>query len=100
MSSRPSSASTPRLLRGVLYTLSRRCGRPNCRCAQGEPHQSPALAYPEGGRTKTITLAAEEVAGVRQALARYERARAKLDAEAQAGILALRARQSARRRRG
>lgn len=92
---RPGSASGPRLLRGVLYTHSRRCGRPNCHCADGEPHQSPALAYPEGGRTKTLTLTPEQVPLVRRALARYERARAKLDAEAAEGVRALRAQRRA-----
>ncbi len=58
-----------------------------------------SLAYPEGGRTKTITLAADEVATVRQALARYEQAGAKLEAEAEAGIELFRARQHARRQR-
>jgi len=96
---RSSSTSAPRMLRGVLYTHSRRCGRPNCRCAQGEPHQSPALAYTEGGRTKTMTLAHDEVASVRKALARYQQARAKLDAEAEAGLVALLTRRQARRGR-
>lgn len=88
---RPDPASDVRLLRGVLYSHTRRCGRPNCRCAQGELHQTPALAYPEGGRTKTLTLTAHQVPVVRRALARYEQARAKLDAEAEAGVHALRA---------
>lgn len=85
MPARSSSASTPQMLRGVLFTLSRRCGRENCRCAAGEPHASPALAFPQGGRTRTM--------------ARYEQARARLDAQAEAGIQALRARQQARRAR-
>lgn len=93
-------ASDVRLLRGVLYSHSRRCGRSNCHCADGEPHQTPALAYSEGGRTKTLTLTADQVSLVRRALARYQQARAKLDAEAAAGVDALRAqRQSGRRSR-
>lgn len=97
---RPTTASGVRLLRGVLYNHSRRCGRPNCHCAEGEPHQTPALAYSEGGRTRTLTLAADQVPLVRRALARYEKARARLDAEATAGVRALRAqRQSGRKSR-
>lgn len=99
MPTRSSSASTPQMLRGVLFTLSRRCGRENCRCAAGQPHASPALAFPQGGRTRTITLVADEVEPVRRALARYEQARARLDAQAEAGIQALLARQQARRAR-
>jgi len=37
------------LLRGALTTFRRRCGKPSCRCAAGEPRESPALTYTEGG---------------------------------------------------
>jgi hypothetical protein len=85
------------LLRGVLFTLRRRCGKANCRCATGEPHESPALAYPEGGRTRTLTLHPSDVAAVTAALARYAAAKAALDARADAELAALRARRAARR---
>lgn len=90
--------SQPLVLRGALTTLRRRCGKPNCRCAAGEPHASPALAYTEGGRTKTLTLTEAEVAEVAAALARYADAKAELDRAADAGIAALRARRERRRR--
>ena len=63
-------------LRGTLTTFRRRCGKASCHCATGEPHASPALAYTEGGRTKTLTLADAEVA---EGLARFETARAELE---------------------
>lgn len=85
------------VLRGRLTTFRRRCGKAGCRCASGEGHESPALTYTEGGRTKTLTLTAAEVAEVRAALARYESARADLDAAAKEGVAALRARRAARR---
>jgi hypothetical protein len=80
------------LLRGTLTTFRRRCGKPTCHCAGGQPHESPALAYTEGGRTKTLTLAEAEVAEVIAALARFAEARAALERAADAGIAALRAR--------
>jgi hypothetical protein len=80
------------MLRGTLTTFRRRCGKPSCRCAAGEPHESPALTYTEGGRTRTLTLSRAEVAEVKAALARYEQARAKLERAAQVGIVALRRR--------
>ena len=79
-------------LRGTLTTFRRRCGKPSCHCATGEPHASPALAYTEGGRTKTLTLADTEVAEVAAGLARFKKARAELERAADAGIAALRAR--------
>jgi len=87
------------MLRGTLFTLSRRCGKPTCRCATGEPHESPALAYPEGGRTKTLTLTNANLEEVRAALARYERAKGGLDRRADAGIAALRSSLAAARGR-
>lgn len=90
-------ADEPRVLRGALFTLRRKCGKPSCRCATGDAHESPALAYPGGGRTKTMTLAAEDVAGVRAALARYHAGREELDRAAEAGTAALLAQLAARR---
>jgi hypothetical protein len=90
----------PLVLRGTLTTFRRRCGKPACRCATGEPHESPALSYTERGRTKTLTLTAAEVAEVRAALARYQQARAELEAAAEAGIATLRQRRGARRHGG
>lgn len=88
----------PFMVRGALFTLRRRCGKPSCHCAGGEGHESPALAFPEGGRTRTMTLRAAEVDAVRAALERYQTARAALDASADAGVAVLRARLTERRR--
>jgi hypothetical protein len=90
----------PLLLHGSLTTFRRRCGKATCRCANGDAHESPALTYTQDGRTKTLTLKAEEVAEVTIALARYEAARAELEAAAQAGIAALRGRRATRTGRG
>jgi hypothetical protein len=87
----------PLVLRGTLTTFRRRCGKPACRCAAGEPHESPALTYTESGRTKTLTLSAGEVEEVRAALARYESAREELETAARDGIATLRSRRGGRR---
>lgn len=86
------------MVRGSLFTLRRRCGKPSCHCANESGHESPALAYPEGGRTKTMTLAASDVEEVRGALERYNAARSELDAGADAGVASLRTRLAERRR--
>lgn len=87
----------PLLLQGTLTTFRRRCGKPGCRCATGDPHESPALRFTENGRTKTLTLTDAEVAEVTAALARYAQARDELDAQAAEGIAGLRSRRAARR---
>jgi len=89
----------PLVLRGSVFTFRRRCGKPNCRCATGEPHESPALSYIEDGVSKTLTLTGADLGEVRAALARYEAAKAALESRADAGIAALRARLAAQKRR-
>jgi hypothetical protein len=92
-----STRPEPSLLRGSLTTFRRRCGKPNCHCATGEPHQSPALTYTEDGRTKTVILKHAEIAEVAAALERYNQAKTALDEQADAGIAELRARKAKRR---
>ena|SRR5680860_60145 len=84
------SARVPRLVRGSVVVQRRRCGKPNCHCASGEElHETTALSYSQSGRTRTLMLAAADVAAVARAVERYRRARAELDAQADAGLAAL-----------
>ena len=89
--------SEPLVLRGKLTTFRRRCGKPNCRCVDGDRHESPALVVHEGGRTHTITLPAADVDEIAAALARYDAARGQLEAAAAAGLAELRTRLASRR---
>lgn len=82
----------------TMTTFRRRCGKSTCHCATGEAHESPALTYTEGGRTKTLTLAPADVAEVVAALARYQAARGELELAADAGLASLRSRRGATRR--
>lgn len=88
------------LLAGTLTTFRRRCGKRTCRCATGDPHESPALRYTEGGRTKLVTLTETDVAEVTAALERYREAKTELDRAAADGLASLRARLAARRADG
>ena len=80
-----------------MTTSRRRCGKPNCRCVSGEPHESPALRFSEGGRYRTLTLHEADLAEVTAALGRYEAGRGELEAAAVEGVAELRARMAARR---
>src|SRR5680860_1797415 len=52
----------PHKIRGSVVTQRRRCGTPSCRCAEGiELHESTVLSYSEGGRNRTVMLAAQEI---------------------------------------
>lgn len=87
----------PRVLPGSLITLRRKCGKASCRCATGAPHETPALSYSVGGRTKMLTLTAEEVPAVAAAVARYRKAVTDLEAQARAELDTLVAQVQARR---
>lgn len=71
----------------------RRCGKANCRCANGEQlHESTVLSYSEGGRTRFLMLPPEEVAGVSAAVEAYRGARAALEERGNVGLAELVAR--------
>lgn len=86
------SADCGQVLRGSLYTLRRKCGKPSCRCMSGDPHSTPVLSYSLGGSTRLLTLRPQDVPGVKAALKRYQEALGALNRKALAGIRALRRR--------
>ena len=60
---------------GSINATYRRCGKPNCACAQaGHPGHGPRWLWTRsaGGRTRTRQLARAEVAKVRAELANYK----------------------------
>lgn len=69
------------LLPGSLYTLRRKCGKPNCRCTRGELHESTILSYRGQGRPQNISPTPEQIDTLRTMTGDYRRvrqARAKL----------------------
>ena len=84
------STGTSRMIRGSVVVQRRRCGKANCRCADGEQlHEATVLSYSQDGRNRTVMLTPAQVAGVRAAVARYRAAQAKLEAAGNAGLAAL-----------
>ena len=63
------------LLPGSLYTLRRRCGKPNCHCAQGELHASTVLSYRGQGRPRNLSPAPEHLESLRNWTDRYRQCR-------------------------
>lgn len=84
----------PRMLRGTLITMRRKCGKPTCRCATGELHEGPALSVSVSGKSITITLQPADVPLVEAALERYRVKQDSLKEQATAGVLELRARKT------
>ena len=68
------------VVRGSVVVHRRRCGKANCRCAEGvNLHESTVLSYSEAGRTKFLMLPPEEVAAVRAAVDRYRAAKSAVE---------------------
>ena len=40
------------VIKGSVYELKRKCGKPGCKCAQGELHRSMVVSASEKGKTK------------------------------------------------
>lgn len=85
----------PRVIRGSVVVQRRRCGKPNCRCADGVAlHESTVLSYFRDGHNRTLMLAPNEVGRVRAAVARYRAALARVETDGDAGLSWLLARRS------
>lgn len=60
------------VLRGSVVVRSLRCGKPGCRCAEGEGHRATYLSVTHaGGRTEQISVPLELVPLVERQVASY-----------------------------
>ena len=75
------------VLRGTVYELRRRCGKPSCACAaDGPPHCSWVLSSSEQGRTRLRVVPKGSLAEWRLWTSRYQKLR-----KARARLVALHA---------
>jgi hypothetical protein len=63
------------LMRGSLLVRRRRCGKPTCRCARGEGHESLYVVITEKGRTRQLFVPKDWEPRVRQWVEDYHWAR-------------------------
>jgi hypothetical protein len=69
------------MMKGSVYQMQRKCGKPNCRCAEGQPHSSMVLSWSEGGRTRLQSVPEKKLDKFRQQTEQYQqfrKARARL----------------------
>jgi hypothetical protein len=64
--------SGERFLRGTLSERSSKCGKPNCRCADGEGHASLYLVQSQAGKVRQICIPKALQDPVRQAVAEFQ----------------------------
>jgi hypothetical protein len=89
------------LFRGSLSLVERTCGKPNCACAtEGRKHPGRSLSVKLDGRTRLISIAAEQEADVRRALAVYRKIAKTIDDLTVVNFRLLQQSRPPRRRRG
>jgi len=69
------------MVKGNVYELARKCGKPNCACTRGELHRSMVLTWSAEGKHKIIPVPAERLADLRaksEEYLRFRRARARV----------------------
>jgi hypothetical protein len=54
------------IMRASILTLETRCGKPRCKCSQGQKHLSTVVEQSRKGRTRMRTVPFEEEGEVRQ----------------------------------
>jgi hypothetical protein len=87
------------LIRGSVVKVRRTCGKAQCKCVDGELHETWALSYSYEGRTRMIPLREDDLGVARQAIKRYQKALNRLESQAIQGIKHLHATVKAAKRR-
>jgi len=63
------------LVKGNVYEMARKCGKPSCACTRGELHRSMVLSWSERGKTQLFLIPPDRLAEVRQKSQEYLRFR-------------------------
>jgi hypothetical protein len=69
------------LVKGNVYEMARKCGKPNCVCTRGELHRSMVLSWSEGGKTRLFSIPPERLGELKeksQEYLQFRRARARV----------------------
>ena len=63
------------MVKGNVYELARKCGKPNCACTRGELHRSMVLTWSHGGKSKLFSIPRERVLELQEKSEEYLRLR-------------------------
>lgn len=63
------------MVKGNVYELARKCGKPNCACTRGELHRSMVLTWSHGGKSKLFSIPSERLADLQMKSDEYLRFR-------------------------
>jgi len=70
----PSFSDKP-VIKGSVYELKRKCGKPGCKCAQGELHSRMVLSASEKGKTRLRVIPHGFLVEVQIKVRRYQEIR-------------------------
>lgn len=62
-------------VKGTVYEMARKCGKPSCACARGELHRSMVLSWSHEGKTRLMSIPPERLAELRGKSEEYQRLR-------------------------
>src|SRR3989337_4146958 len=60
------------VIKGTVYELRRRCGKPGCKCAQGELHARMVVSASERGKTRLRAIPRGFLVDTQQRVKRYQ----------------------------
>jgi hypothetical protein len=63
------------VIKGTVYELKRKCGKPGCKCAQGELHACMVVSASEGGKTRLQVIPDGFLVEVQGKVRRYQELR-------------------------
>jgi len=63
------------VIKGTVYELKRKCGKPGCKCARGELHTRMVLSASEGGKTRLQVIPPGSLGEVQEKVRRYQELR-------------------------
>lgn len=63
------------VIKGSVYELKRKCGKPGCKCTKGQLHRSMVLSSSEKGRTRLLIIPHGFLLEVKSKVQRYQKLR-------------------------
>ncbi len=63
------------VIKGTVYELKRKCGKPGCKCAQGELHSRMVVSASERGKTRLQVISQGFLSEVQTKVRRYQELR-------------------------
>ena len=63
------------VIKGSAYEIKRKCGKPGCKCAQGELHGSMVVSSSEKGKTSLRVIPSGSLVEVQGKVQRYQKLR-------------------------